>query len=58
MRPSFTPAAPPEQGEQLYNRVVALLLAQHPDLATGEFGAYMQINLCNDGPVTFTLSAR
>lgn len=55
-RASFTPAAPPEQGEGLFNHAVATAREQHPDVATGEFGADMQVSLINDGPITFWLA--
>ncbi len=54
-RPSFTTAAPPELGQQLYEAVVAALRAQTALVETGAFGANMQISLLNDGPVTFLL---
>ncbi len=54
-RPSFTAAAPPEEGKRLYEHFVALARAAHPCVATGEFGADMQIELVADGPVTMTL---
>jgi D-tyrosyl-tRNA(Tyr) deacylase len=54
-RPSFTPAAPPDEGRILFERCVALARAAHPIVATGEFGAMMQVELVNDGPVTFWL---
>ena len=54
-RPSFTPAASPEEGERLYNYFVKQAKAQHADIATGQFGADMQVSLVNDGPVTFWL---
>jgi D-aminoacyl-tRNA deacylase len=54
-RPSFTPAAPPPVGEQLFNTLVARAKQQHPKTATGRFGAHMQVTLTNDGPVTFML---
>jgi D-aminoacyl-tRNA deacylase len=54
-RPSFTPAADPATGRALYNYVVAYAKAAHPVVATGEFGADMQVSLVNDGPVTFWL---
>ncbi|MFM2400149.1 MAG: hypothetical protein RL341_2306 [Pseudomonadota bacterium] len=54
-RPSFTPAAEPALGKQLYEHFVAQAKAQHPVVATGEFGADMQVHLVNDGPVTFWL---
>ena len=56
-RPSFTPAAPPEQGRALFERVVAIARGRHPEVATGRFGAHMQVALVNDGPVTFLLRA-
>ncbi|MDO4683875.1 MAG: D-aminoacyl-tRNA deacylase [Lautropia sp.] len=51
-RPSFTGAAPAARGEALYDEVVRLAKQQHPHVATGRFGADMQISLVNDGPVT------
>jgi D-tyrosyl-tRNA(Tyr) deacylase len=57
-RPSFTGAAPPELGRRLYERVVATARAMHPVVATGEFGADMQIGLVNDGPVTIPIFLR
>jgi D-tyrosyl-tRNA(Tyr) deacylase len=54
-RPSFTGAAPPEQGRALYDRVLALAREQHAPVAAGEFGADMQVHLVNDGPVTIPL---
>ena len=51
-RPSFVSAARPEIAEPLYERVVALLSAQH-----GSFGADMQVTLQNDGPVTLLLDS-
>ncbi len=55
MRPSFTPAAPPEQGARLFQYLVTQAQACYPKVATGRFGAYMQVRLSNDGPVTFWL---
>ncbi|MEW6099999.1 MAG: D-aminoacyl-tRNA deacylase [Pseudomonadota bacterium] len=54
-RPSFAGAAPPQQGRQLYEHVVSRLRAAHPQVATGRFGAHMQVHLVNDGPVTIPL---
>ena len=54
-RPSFTNAAPPALGRELYEHVVALARQQHPEVATGEFGADMQVHLVNDGPVTIPM---
>jgi len=54
-RPSFTLAAPPDEGRRLYEYFVAQARATHPVVATGEFGADMQVHLLNDGPVTIPL---
>src|SRR5882672_5252317 len=54
-RPSFTPAAPPQEGRRLFEFFVALAQQSYPSVATGEFGAMMQVDLVNDGPVTFWL---
>jgi D-tyrosyl-tRNA(Tyr) deacylase len=54
-RASFTSAAPPDVGEQLFGDLVDLARASHPRVATGRFGADMQVSLVNDGPVTFWL---
>lgn len=55
LRPSFTPAAPPEPAEKLYNYFINLSQSKYSHIATGQFGADMQIHLINDGPVTFLL---
>ena len=54
-RPSFTPAATSEKGEQLFNYFVSHAKCSYPYVETGQFGADMQVTLTNDGPVTFTL---
>ena len=54
-RPSFGPAAPPAQAQELYDRYVEALRDHCPDVATGEFGTEMQVSLVNDGPVTVLL---
>src|SRR5262249_38417646 len=54
-RPSFSHAAPPERAEPLYERFCAALRALGVDVATGEFGARMAVELVNDGPVTVVL---
>jgi len=51
-RPSFIDAAPPEQAVPLYERFVALLRERGVPTETGEFGAMMDVELVNDGPVT------
>jgi len=55
LRPSFTPAAPPQEARRLYDHVVSRARAAHPVVETGIFGADMQVHLVNDGPVTFWL---
>jgi len=57
-RPGFTGAAAPALGEALYDRFVALAREQHPQVATGRFGADMQVHLVNDGPVTIPIAIR
>jgi len=55
-RPSFIDAAAPEIAIPLYDRFVELLEAGHPGkVATGEFGAMMNVSLTNDGPVTLVI---
>ncbi|HEX9639544.1 MAG TPA: D-aminoacyl-tRNA deacylase [Acidobacteriota bacterium] len=54
-RPSFEPAAPPEQAAPLYERFVRTLRACGAEVQTGVFGARMEIELINDGPVTLIL---
>ena len=55
MRPSFTPAASPPDGERLFDYFVARARASYSEVETGRFGAYMQVSLINDGPVTIWL---
>jgi len=57
-RPSFTPAAPPEEGQRLFEGLVGLARDQWPRTQTGRFGADMKVGLINDGPVTFWLELR
>ena len=55
-RPSFVDAAPPEIAIPLYDHFLELLEARHPGgVATGEFGAMMDVSLTNDGPVTLVI---
>lgn len=54
-RPSFTSAAPPEQGLQLFGYLQQRARTTYPNAQFGQFGADMQVTLINDGPVTFTL---
>ncbi|MDN6180013.1 MAG: D-aminoacyl-tRNA deacylase [Halomonas subglaciescola] len=55
LRPSFSSAAPPAEGERLFNHLVEQARTHSLAVATGEFGADMQVALVNDGPVTFLL---
>jgi D-aminoacyl-tRNA deacylase len=54
-RPSFTGAAPAEAGRRLYDHTLAVARRLHPVVASGEFGADMQVHLVNDGPVTIPI---
>lgn len=54
-RASFTPAAPPDEGRRLFEHFAALARRRHAPVETGEFGAHMQVESTNDGPVTFWL---
>ena len=55
-RPSFTSAAPADEGRRLYDAFVAQAKAQHPQVQTGVFGADMKLHLVNDGPVTIPIT--
>lgn len=55
LRPGFSTAAPPEQGARLFQAMVSAAKTRHPRVASGIFGAHMQVSLVNDGPVTFWL---
>jgi D-tyrosyl-tRNA(Tyr) deacylase len=57
-RPSFTNAAPPEEGRRLYEYFVEKARVAHPVVETGEFAAMMQVHLVNDGPVTIPMTVR
>ncbi len=54
-RPGFSTAADPSQARELFEQLLAAARGAHPYVASGEFGAYMQVSLTNDGPVTFWL---
>jgi D-tyrosyl-tRNA(Tyr) deacylase len=59
MRPSFSSAAPPEPAEALYDYFLKQAQIEcQGRVESGEFGADMQVSLCNDGPVTFLLSSQ
>ena len=56
-RPSFSTAAPPKIGQQLFGHLTQHARDRYPNISTGQFGADMRVSLCNDGPVTFWLTA-
>ncbi|MGH1413959.1 MAG: D-aminoacyl-tRNA deacylase [Pelagimonas sp.] len=56
-RPGFSAAAPPAQGEALYDYFAAQVKAQGLPVATGRFGADMKVSLLNDGPVTIWMDS-
>ena len=55
MRPSFSSGAPSDVGARLFDHLVKLATHAHAPVASGRFGANMQVHLTNDGPVTFWL---
>ena len=55
-RPGFSTAKPPVEAESLYDCMVECFKTKHSDVASGVFGADMQVFLVNDGPVTFLLT--
>lgn len=57
MRPGFSTAATPAEGERWFNRLVELARNRHSQVEIGRFGAHMKVSLVNDGPVTFWLEA-
>ena len=57
LRPGFSSAMPPDEARVLYDHTLAALAARHPDVASGSFGAHMEVSLTNDGPVTFLLES-
>ena len=57
-RPSFSKAAPPAEGQRMFDALVAAARKRHPDVQCGLFGADMKVGLINDGPVTFWLQVR
>lgn len=57
-RPSFSEAAPPEQADALYREVADMLRGHGITVETGRFRTHMQVDLCNDGPVTLLLDSQ
>jgi D-tyrosyl-tRNA(Tyr) deacylase len=56
-RPGFSSAAEPAIGKQLFDHLAGTMQQRGQKVQTGRFGAEMQVSLCNDGPVTFSLRA-
>ena len=56
-RASFTAAAPPEEGQRLFDWLLVRARAKYPQVASGRFGAEMRVSLVNEGPVTFWLES-
>ena len=57
-RPSFDEAAPPDEAKRLYEQVAEGLRREGTHVETGLFAAHMEVELLNDGPVTFVLDSR
>lgn len=55
LRPSFSTAATPQQGNTLYTELLDMAKQRYPSTSSGRFGSDMQVSLINDGPVTFWL---
>ena len=56
-RPSFIHAAPPKEGQRLYEYFISSLLEAGVPVESGEFGAMMDVELVNEGPATFILNS-
>lgn len=57
-RPGFSTGMPPEEGRKMFGYFVDYAKQNYPHVVAGQFGAYMQVALCNDGPVTFLLKTK
>jgi D-tyrosyl-tRNA(Tyr) deacylase len=57
-RPSFDNAESPDKSYTMYREFIAGMIAKHINVATGEFGAFMQVSLVNDGPATFIIDSK
>lgn len=57
LRPGFSTAAPPDTAERLFDALIKAARGTHSKVASGVFGADMQVSLTNDGPVTFWLES-
>lgn len=56
-RPGFSTAMPPEESKKLFEHLVIFAKQKHQPVASGKFGAFMEVSLCNEGPVTFLLKS-
>lgn len=56
LRPSFSNAASPQLGKELFDLLIRISHQKHSKVQQGVFGADMQVHLCNDGPVTFLMN--
>lgn len=56
-RPGFSKGMAPRESNELFDYLVEYAKQAHPHCETGQFGAHMQVSLCNDGPVTFILNS-
>ena len=57
-RPSFIHAAPPKEGQRLYEYFISSLLKEGMPVESGEFGSMMDVELVNEGPATFILNSK
>ena len=57
-RPSFIHAAPPKEGQRLYEYFISSLLKEGMSVESGEFGSMMDVELVNEGPATFILNSK
>ncbi len=57
-RPDFQRAAPPKEAEKLYEKFVSRVASRHVQVSTGVFGAHMNVEIINDGPVTFVVDSK
>jgi D-tyrosyl-tRNA(Tyr) deacylase len=56
-RPGFSKGMPPTEGEKLFSYLIGYAKKNYPKIETGQFGAHMEVSLCNDGPVTYLLNS-
>lgn len=55
LRPGYSKGMPPAEGKQLFEYLLTQAQNRYPKISKGEFGAHMEVTLCNDGPMTFLL---